>query len=127
MATIDNSFDPLVRVRDLSISFRLDKRTAFEAVKNISFDIPRNTTVALVGESGSGKSVTSLAILGLLPPENSIVDPKSQIMYGGRNLLALSRGQLQDLRGRLLPVSVTWTGPWSMQASLHRQPEPISL
>ncbi len=43
-------------------------------MKGISFDIPRNTTVALVGESGSGKSVTSLAILGLLPPENSIID-----------------------------------------------------
>jgi peptide/nickel transport system ATP-binding protein len=94
-----NTLDPLVRVRDLSISFRLDKRTTFEAVRNISFDIPRNTTVALVGESGSGKSVTSLAILGLLPPENSIVDPKSQIMYGGRNLASLSRRELQDLRG----------------------------
>jgi peptide/nickel transport system ATP-binding protein len=86
-------------VRDLSISFRLDKRTTFDAVKNISFDIPRDTTVALVGESGSGKSVTSLAILGLLPPENSIVDPRSQIMHGGRNLLSLSKGELQDLRG----------------------------
>ena len=92
-------FEPLLRVRDLSISFRLDKRTTFEAVKNISFDIPRNTTDALVGESGSGKSVTSLAILGLLPPENSIVDPKSQIMYGGRNLAGLSRRELMKLRG----------------------------
>ena len=93
------NFDPLVRVRDLSISFRLDKRTTFEAVKNVSFEIPRNTTVALVGESGSGKSVTSLAILGLLPPENSIVDPKSQIMYGGRNLASMSRREIQQLRG----------------------------
>jgi len=95
----NDNFEPLVRVRDLSIAFRLDKRTTFEAVKNISFDIPRNTTVALVGESGSGKSVTSLAMLGLLPPENSIVDPRSQIMYGGRNLASLSRRELQDLRG----------------------------
>jgi ABC-type dipeptide/oligopeptide/nickel transport system ATPase component len=50
----------------------------FDAVKGISFDIPRNSTVALVGESGSGKSVTSLAILGLLPPENSIIDRRSE-------------------------------------------------
>ena len=48
-----------------------------DAVKGISFDIPEDSTMALVGESGSGKSVTSLAILGLLPPENSIVDPKN--------------------------------------------------
>ena len=33
----------------------------------------------------------------------------------------------EDLRGRLLPVTVTWTGPWSMQASLLKQPELISL
>ena len=99
MDTRANLSDPLVSVRDLSISFRLDKRTTFDAVKRVSFDIPRNTTVALVGESGSGKSVTSLAILGLLPPENSIVDPGSRIMYGGRNLAGLSRSELQALRG----------------------------
>src|SRR4029434_4804957 len=94
-----STFDPLVRVRDLRVSFRLDKHTTFEAVKNISFDIPRNTTVALVGESGSGKSVTSLAILGLLPPENAIIDPKSLCMYGGRTLLSLPRRELVALRG----------------------------
>jgi peptide/nickel transport system ATP-binding protein len=99
MDTSMTPFDPLVRVRDLAISFRLDKRTTFEAVKGISFDIPRNTTVALVGESGSGKSVTALAMLGLLPPENSIVDAKSQIMYGGRNLASLPARELQKMRG----------------------------
>ena len=62
--------DPLIRVRNLRVSFRLDRETIFDAVKGITFDIPRDCTVALVGESGSGKSVTSLAMLGLLPPEN---------------------------------------------------------
>jgi tRNA-2-methylthio-N6-dimethylallyladenosine synthase len=33
----------------------------------------------------------------------------------------------QDLKGKLLPVTVTWTGPWSMQASLQKQPELISI
>ena len=93
------SVDPLVSVRNLRVSFRLDKHNTFEAVRGISFDIPRNSTVALVGESGSGKSVSSLAILGLLPPENSIVDPASEIVYGGRNLLRLSRRELMKLRG----------------------------
>ena len=91
--------DPLIRVRDLRVSFRLDRETVFDAVKGISFDIPRNSTVALVGESGSGKSVTSLAILGLLPPENSIVDPSSEILYGGRNLVGLPMHELRKLRG----------------------------
>jgi peptide/nickel transport system ATP-binding protein len=99
MNATDTIHDPLVSVRDLSIKFRLDKTQTFEAVKSISFDIPRNSTVALVGESGSGKSVTSLAILGLLPPENSIVDRKSQILYGGKNLVGMSMRKLQKLRG----------------------------
>ena len=99
MIDTSRSDDPLVSVRNLRVSFRLGGNETFEAVRGISFDIPRNSTVALVGESGSGKSVSSLAILGLLPPENSIIDPASEIRYAGRNLLALSRKELQDLRG----------------------------
>ena len=90
---------PLVSVRNLRVSFRLDRENTFAAVKGISFDIPQNSTIALVGESGSGKSVTSLAILGLLPPENSIVDPKSEIIYGDRNLVTLPIRDLRNLRG----------------------------
>jgi ABC-type dipeptide/oligopeptide/nickel transport system ATPase component len=60
--------EPLVRIRNLKVGFRLDRTHLFEAVKGISFDIPKNATVALVGESGSGKSVTSLAILACCRP-----------------------------------------------------------
>src|SRR6266404_6195930 len=91
--------ETLLSVRNLRINFRLDKDTTFEAVKGISFDIPRNATVALVGESGSGKSVTSLSILGLLPKENASVLPGSEILYGGRNLVALDALELRKLRG----------------------------
>ncbi|MEO5765080.1 MAG: ATP-binding cassette domain-containing protein, partial [Casimicrobiaceae bacterium] len=91
--------DPLVSVRNLRVSFRLDRETTFDAVKGISFDIPRNSTLALVGESGSGKSVTALAILGLLPPENSIVDPASKIMFNEKNLIGMPVRELRDLRG----------------------------
>ena len=91
--------ETLLSVRNLRVNFRLDKHTAFEAVKGISFDIPTNSTVALVGESGSGKSVTSLSILGLLPPENATVLVGSEIMYGGRNLLELDQPELRRLRG----------------------------
>src|SRR5437763_7456719 len=91
--------EPLISVRNLRVSFRLDRHTTFDAVKGSSFDIRQDSTMALVGESGSGKSVTSLAILGLLPVENSIVDPKSEIIYGGKNLLRIPIRQLRDLRG----------------------------
>ncbi len=100
MSTTQNSLsDPLVRVRNLEVAFQIDKGNIFEAVKGVSFDIPKNTTVALVGESGSGKSVTSLAILGLLPPENSIVGAASEILYGGRNIARLEPADLRRLRG----------------------------
>ncbi len=99
MTTQDTSGDPLVSVRDLKVSFQIDKGTIFDAVRGVSFDIPRNKTVALVGESGSGKSVTSLAILGLLPPENSIVDPASQILCEGQDLAKLDPTKLRELRG----------------------------
>jgi peptide/nickel transport system ATP-binding protein len=91
--------EPLLGIRDLRVAFRLDRDHTFEAVKGISFDIPKNSTVALVGESGSGKSVTALAILGLLPPENSIVEAGSRILFGGRNVIDLPAGELRALRG----------------------------
>ncbi|HUH95047.1 MAG TPA: ABC transporter ATP-binding protein [Casimicrobiaceae bacterium] len=91
--------ETLLSVRKLRVNFRLDKQTTFEAVKGISVDIPRNATVALVGESGSGKSVTSLSILGLLPKENATILPGSEILYGGRNLVALDALELRKLRG----------------------------
>ena len=90
---------PLLSIRNLRVNFRLDKNSIFEAVKDIGFDIPTNSTVALVGESGSGKSVTSLSILGLLPKENATVLPGSEIVYGGRNLVELGQDELRKLRG----------------------------
>src|SRR6266699_1963465 len=91
--------EALLSVRNLRINFRLDKDTTFEAVKGISFDIPKNATVALVGESGSGKSVTSLSMLGLLPKENSTITPGSEIIYAGQNLVELDPIELRKLRG----------------------------
>jgi peptide/nickel transport system ATP-binding protein len=91
--------EPLISVRNLSISFRLGGNEVFDAVRGISFDIPRDSTVALVGESGSGKSVSALAILGLLPPENSIVHKGSEIRYNGKNLVNFSQRSMRRLRG----------------------------
>ena len=61
----------LLQVENLHVSFKNEEKQYIETVKGISFSVPVNTTVALVGESGSGKSVTSLATMGLLPPESS--------------------------------------------------------
>jgi peptide/nickel transport system ATP-binding protein len=90
----------LLAVRDLVVDFRIDASTTLHAVRGVSFEVPANTTVGLVGESGSGKSVTALAMMGLLPPENAQIDPRSRILYHGRDLSVLPRRELQALRGR---------------------------
>jgi peptide/nickel transport system ATP-binding protein len=95
---------PLLQIQALDIRFRIDRKSEpFQAVKGISFDIPVNSTVALVGESGSGKSVSAMAILGLLP-ENAIIAPQSRILYGGRDLLKASMGEMQQIRGKDISV-----------------------
>ncbi|MDO8050120.1 ABC transporter ATP-binding protein [Janthinobacterium sp. SUN211] len=101
----------LLEVRDLRVTFRLDKKTTFEAVKGISFNVPRNSTVALVGESGSGKSVSSLAVMGLLPPDNTIIDPASSIHFGGRDLLQLSIAERRTMCGK--DISMIFQEPMS--------------
>ena len=105
------SDDVLVGIRNLRVDFRVDKTATFEAVKGIAFDIPVNSTVALVGESGSGKSVTALAILGLLPKENSIVHPDGRVLYREHNLLELAPRRMQKLRGR--DISMIFQEPMS--------------
>jgi len=90
----------LLRVRDLRIAFRVDKKTSVEAIKGISFDVPANATVALVGESGSGKSVSSLAVMGLLPPDTTVVDPASSVQFDGREILQLPTAERRRLCGK---------------------------
>ncbi|MDC7712791.1 dipeptide ABC transporter ATP-binding protein [Vogesella sp. LYT5W] len=94
-----NPAPPLLSVRKLRVSFRDEHGHGAEAVKGISFDIPAGKTVALVGESGSGKSVTAMAITRLLPEHGCHIDPDSEILFGGRNLLTASRSELRSLRG----------------------------
>jgi peptide/nickel transport system ATP-binding protein len=102
---------PLLRVKNLRVSFRIDKKNTFEAVKAISFDVPRYQTVALVGESGSGKSVSSLAVMGLLPPETTIIDRASSIVFDGKDLLALSNAERRKLCGK--DISMIFQEPMS--------------
>ncbi|MYM21911.1 dipeptide ABC transporter ATP-binding protein [Duganella sp. FT135W] len=88
----------LLDVRNLRVAFRLDRKQTVEAVKGVSFSVPRNTTVALVGESGSGKSVSSLAVMGLLDPASAIIE--GDIQFDGRDLLALDGKQRRALCGK---------------------------
>jgi peptide/nickel transport system ATP-binding protein len=88
----------LLDVRNLRVAFRLDRKHSTEAVKGVSFSVPRNATVALVGESGSGKSVSSLAVMGLLDPAAAMVE--GSIEFDGRDLLALDGRQRRAICGK---------------------------
>jgi peptide/nickel transport system ATP-binding protein len=89
---------PLLSVEDLQVTFTRQGEQPFAAVDGVSFDVHPGQTVGLVGESGCGKSVTSLAIMGLLPDRGNRVDGRA--VYEGDDLLALSRQEMRDRRGR---------------------------
>ncbi|TWD17296.1 ABC transporter ATP-binding protein [Marihabitans asiaticum] len=89
--------EPLLSVRDLTVTFKRQGEDPFVAVDGLSFDVRPGQTVGLVGESGCGKSVTSLAIMGLLPDRGNTVT--GSVELDGRDLLTLSNKQMRDLRG----------------------------
>ena len=89
---------PLLSVEDLRVTFTRQGEEPFTAVDGVSFDVRAGQTVGLVGESGCGKSVTSLAIMGLLPGRGNRVEGSAR--YEGVDLLALSQREMRDRRGR---------------------------
>ena len=90
---------PLVEVRGLRKEFALrGEREALTAVDDVSFDIPRGTTVSLVGESGSGKSTTANMVLALETPT------AGSIRFDGADVAGFSRSQMFDFRRRVQPV-----------------------
>ena len=92
----------LLTVRDLRVSFP-DAAGRFHPVDGVSFSIERGKTLALVGESGCGKSLTSLALLRLIPPPGRI-DDGSSIALDGADVLALAPDALRAVRGRRIAM-----------------------
>jgi oligopeptide/dipeptide ABC transporter ATP-binding protein len=89
--------DNILEVKNLGTHFYTRAGTV-RAVDDVSFAIPRGSTLALVGESGSGKSVTSLSIMRLVPPPGKIAS--GEIIFNGRNLMTLADDEMRRLRGR---------------------------
>ena len=87
----------VLEVKDLVATFRIDKKE-YEVLRGISFDIEENETVCMVGESGCGKSVTTLAIMDLLPNNGRVVS--GSIKLNGQELLGLSSKERNALRGK---------------------------
>ena len=91
------SVKPILEVRNLSVSFTTNDGIV-DAVKNVSFDLQKGETLAIVGESGSGKSVSTNALMQLLP-KNAILSPESSIHFEGQRLLDLPETEMQSIRG----------------------------
>jgi peptide/nickel transport system ATP-binding protein len=94
--------EPLLDVRDLEVVFSGQDGRTTRAVDGVSFSVEAGRTLGIVGESGCGKSVTSLAIMGLLPKSSARVS--GQVGFEGKDLLQQSDRVLRDLRGNRLAM-----------------------
>ncbi|MDO5645708.1 MAG: ABC transporter ATP-binding protein [Dermabacter sp.] len=99
--------EPLLSVKDLTVSFP-NPSGAVKAVRGVNYEVHEGEFLGIVGESGSGKSVSSMAVMGLLPSSAKIT---GEITYRGESLLDKSDRQLSDLRGR--EISMIFQDPLS--------------
>jgi len=89
--------EPLLSIQDLTVEFDTEDGVV-HAVTDVSYQLNVGETLGVVGESGSGKSVSVMSMLGLIPmPPGRIVS--GQAVFKGRDLLTLSKKELQSLRG----------------------------
>ena len=94
---MDGNNNVLLSVRDLEVEFHSDFGDRI-VTDHISYDVYRGETLGIVGESGCGKSVTSLAVMGLLPRNGRI--RSGQVLFEEKDLLRLSSAQLDEVRGK---------------------------
>ncbi len=92
----------VIEIKNLSVDFTVDGKPV-HAVKNSSLTIKEGETFGLVGESGSGKSVTSLAIMGLLPKPQAKIS-SGEILYKGKNILNFSKKEMTQIRGNKITM-----------------------
>ncbi|MFJ7976095.1 ABC transporter ATP-binding protein [Peribacillus sp. JNUCC 23] len=88
----------ILEVKDLNISFHTFSGEV-QAIRGVNFELKKGETLAIVGESGSGKSVTTKAIMRLLPPQNSEIK-SGEILFNGKDLAKLSEKKMQKVRGK---------------------------
>ena len=100
--------EPLITIKNLLVSFG-NKKSKTEVLHHISFTVLQNEVLGIVGESGSGKSVTSLALMGLLPKKTSHLS--GDILFENKNLAFLKETDYRKLRGN--EISMIFQEPMS--------------
>ncbi|GAB4582280.1 dipeptide ABC transporter ATP-binding protein [Nocardia sp. IFM 10818] len=111
---------PLLEVSDLRVSFPSEEGRV-DAVRGVDFRVGDGEVLAIVGESGSGKSVSSLAVMGLLPEQARV---RGSIRLRGRELIGLGDKQLSTLRGSR--VSMVFQDPLSALTPVYRVGDQIA-
>ena len=99
--------EPVLSVRNLSVTFPSEAGSV-HAVRGVDFDLMPGRTLAIVGESGSGKSVTSLAVMGLLPGYAKV---EGSVVYAGTELIGKSDKEMSQIRGK--DISMIFQDPLS--------------
>jgi oligopeptide transport system ATP-binding protein len=99
----------LLEVKDLKVSFNTYNGEV-HAVRGVTFDLNKGETLAIVGESGSGKSVTSNAIMRLLPEPHGYIK-EGQILFEGVDLAKKTGKEMQKIRGK--DISMVFQDPMS--------------
>ncbi|MEL4359317.1 MULTISPECIES: ABC transporter ATP-binding protein [unclassified Luteococcus] len=107
MTDIHDSAAPLLRVRDLTVNFNSEAGVV-HAVRGLNYDLHKGEALAIVGESGSGKSVSSLAIMGLLPGSARI---SGSVEFKGQSMLGRDDDEMSKLRGN--EISMIFQDPLS--------------
>ncbi|NMI02133.1 ABC transporter ATP-binding protein [Pseudonocardia sp. K10HN5] len=92
--------DVALEVSDLTVSFPSDAGPV-RAVRGVSYTLRRGEVLGIVGESGSGKSVTSLAVMGLLPQTAQV---SGSVRFDGKELLGAKDSELGKIRGRRISM-----------------------
>ena len=120
--------EPLLEIRDLSVSFRMYsrglKQTDLRVISDLDFTARAGEITAIAGASGSGKSLLSSAVLGILPDNASVC---GRIYYKGRELTPDLQKKLRGTEIALVPQSVAYLDPLMKtgeQADGHRKPRP---
>jgi len=120
---------PLLEVKDLKVSFRTEDGIV-RAVDGISFTVHEGEVVGIVGESGSGKSVTMMSVMRLITDPNAIYE--GEVIYKGRNLMALSREAMRAVRGQeiamifqdpMTSLNPVYTVGWQIEEQLNEHNE----
>jgi oligopeptide/dipeptide ABC transporter ATP-binding protein len=117
--------EPLLEVKDLKVSFRTEDGIV-RAVDGVSFTVAEGEVVGIVGESGSGKSVTMMSVMRLITDPNVIYS--GEILYKGRNLMAVPRDAMREVRGEevamifqdpMTSLNPVYTVGWQIEEQLN--------